>query len=236
MSVLGWTCWGRRCCAVGRIYRHFAFAITRWWHDNRKHLLESYMQFRFGISLALRCCRAVADVHRYCLSSRGLELNFVLCNMVYGVLLDVTKALPREPFVSKVRTCSARRLRGGGGPPQQVATRFWSQSPCYAGCPGRGLFWAPAGGSRNDPPMEKRVPDDARDACLAAPYDAPDARPRPGPARLQKQILVAPALRATPSNLELSSPPRGSQVGCAGRASCSFSRQRWSGADSLPLS
>ena len=25
--------------------------------------------------------------------------------------------------------------------------------------------------------MEKRVPDDARDACLAAPYDAPDARP-----------------------------------------------------------
>ena len=31
-------------------------------------------------------------------------------------------------------------------------------------------------------------------------------------ARLQKQILVAPALRATPSNLELSSPPRGSQV------------------------
>ena len=34
-----------------------------------------------------------------------------------------TKALPREPFVSKVRTCSARRLRGyGGGPPQQVAT------------------------------------------------------------------------------------------------------------------
>ena len=60
--------------------------------------------------------------------------------------------------------------------------------------------------------MEKRVPDDARDACLAAPYDAPDARQRPGPARLQKQILVAPALRATPSNLELSSPPRGSQV------------------------
>ena len=32
------------------------------------------------------------------------------------------------------------------------------------------------------------------------------------PARLQKQILVAPALRATPSKLELSSPPRGSQV------------------------
>ena len=32
------------------------------------------------------------------------------------------------------------------------------------------------GGSRNDPPIEKRVPDDARDACLAAPYDAPDAR------------------------------------------------------------
>ena len=24
--------------------------------------------------------------------------------------------------------------------------------------------------------MEKRVPDDARDACLAAPYGAPDAR------------------------------------------------------------
>ena len=24
--------------------------------------------------------------------------------------------------------------------------------------------------------MEKRVPDDARDACLAAPYDARDAR------------------------------------------------------------
>ena len=44
------------------------------------------------------------------------------------------------------------------------------------GVPGRGLFWAPAGGSQNDPPMEKRIPDDARDACLAAPYDAPDAR------------------------------------------------------------
>ena len=49
----------------------------------------------------------------------------------------VTKALPREPFVSKVRTCSARRLRGygGGDPPNRwpLRARFCSQSPCYAG-------------------------------------------------------------------------------------------------------
>ena len=52
-------------------------------------------------------------------------------------------------------------------------------------------------------------------ACAAAPPSLTDQRPRP--ARLQKQILVVPALRATPSNLELSSPPRGSQVhGCKG--------------------
>ena len=66
---------------------------------------------------------------------------------------------------------------GGGGTPPTGG----HSGPVFAANPRamqgfRGLFWAPAGGSRNDPPMEKRVPDDARDACQAAPYDAPDAR------------------------------------------------------------
>ena len=59
-------------------------------------------------------------------------------------VLLFTKALPREPFVSRVRTCSARRLRGYGGGKVATPGPFLQPIPVlcrvFRGAPGGAFF------------------------------------------------------------------------------------------------
>ena len=68
-------------------------------------------------------------------------------------VLPAGKLSPREPFVSIVRTCSARRLRGVGG-------GCWGR---LGACP-PASFFGPGGLVLKGALMEKRVLDDAYDA------------------------------------------------------------------------